>query len=80
MLDDNDENGIIFDQNLIEALIQEISKIGEIILVRYCGDTLWMTFRNGQVALAVVNLKTITVSQLLIYHMNNYNIYRIKKI
>lgn len=65
MQDENDDSASVFDQNLIEALIQEISKIGEIILVRYCGDTLWMTFRNGQVALAAASLRTLTVSSCI---------------
>lgn len=34
------------------ALIQDLSHIGEAILVRYVGETIWVTFRDGQCALS----------------------------
>lgn len=42
----------VFDNNLMFALIQDLSHIGEAILVRYVGETIWVTFRDGQCALA----------------------------
>lgn len=42
----------VFDNNLMLALIQDLSHIGEVILVRYVGETIWVTFRDGQCALA----------------------------
>lgn len=42
----------VFDDNLMFALIQDLSHIGEAILVRYVGETIWVTFRDGQCALA----------------------------
>nr|CAD7201064.1 unnamed protein product [Timema douglasi] len=41
----------IFDDNFIMTLLQELSQIGEVILVRFVEDTMWVTFRDGQCAL-----------------------------
>lgn len=46
------EDADVFDDNLMSALIQDLSHIGEAILVRYVGETIWVTFRDGQCALA----------------------------
>lgn len=42
----------VFDDNFMMQLLQELSQIGEVILVRFVDDTMWVTFRDGQCALA----------------------------
>jgi phosphatidylinositol-bisphosphatase len=42
----------VFDDNFMMVLLQELSQIGEVILVRFVEDTMWVTFRDGQCALA----------------------------
>lgn len=41
----------VFDDNMVMTLLEEFSQFGETILVRFVGDTLWITFRDGQVVL-----------------------------
>jgi phosphatidylinositol-bisphosphatase len=41
----------VFDDNFMMVLLQELSQIGEVILVRFVEDTMWVTFRDGQCAL-----------------------------
>ncbi|KRF79769.1 synaptojanin-1 [Drosophila virilis] len=49
---DADEDGpTIYDEHVMAALIAELSKMGEVTLVRYVEDTMWVTFRNGESAL-----------------------------
>lgn len=47
-----DGGGSIYDESLMAALIQQLAQIGEVTLVRYVGDHMWITFRDGQSALA----------------------------
>lgn len=42
----------IYDESLMAALIQQLAQIGEVTLVRYVGVHMWITFRDGQSALA----------------------------
>jgi len=42
----------VFDDNFMMVLLQELSQIGEVILVRFVEDTMWVTFRDGQCTLA----------------------------
>ncbi|GAB1864194.1 phosphoinositide 5-phosphatase [Camponotus japonicus] len=51
-VEDIEDMDSVFDNNLMFALIQDLSHIGEAILVRYVGETIWVTFRDGQCALA----------------------------
>lgn len=46
-----EEDSSIFDDNFMMALLQELSQIGEVILVRFVEETMWVTFRDGQCAL-----------------------------
>lgn len=55
------EDGSIFDDNLMMALLQELSQIGEVVLVRFVSDTMWVTFREGQCALEAAAKKTVFV-------------------
>ncbi|KAG5671456.1 hypothetical protein PVAND_001652 [Polypedilum vanderplanki] len=47
----------IYDENLTVGLVQELAEIGEVTLVRFVGETMWVTFKDGQAALAAVNRK-----------------------
>lgn len=58
---DSDEGGGIYDEDLTAALIQELTQIGEVTLVRYVGETMWITFRDGQSALTAVQKRSICV-------------------
>ncbi|XP_049845566.1 synaptojanin-1-like [Schistocerca gregaria] len=45
----------LFDDNFMMALLQELSQIGEVILVRFVEDTMWVTFHDGQCALVAAS-------------------------
>lgn len=47
----NDDDSSVFDDNFMMVLLQELSQIGEVILVRFVDETMWVTFRDGQCAL-----------------------------
>jgi len=51
----------VFDDNFMMVLLQELSQIGEVILVRFVEDTMWVTFRDGQCALAAARKGTTQV-------------------
>ncbi|XP_055712177.1 synaptojanin-1 isoform X1 [Phlebotomus papatasi] len=53
--------GSIYDENIMTALIQELAQIGEVTLVRYVGETMWVTFRDGQSALTAAKKKRLQV-------------------
>lgn len=55
------EDGPVFDDNLMFALLQELAQIGEVILVRFVADTMWVTFRDGQCALSAASKKFVRV-------------------
>ena len=43
----------MFDDNFMMVLLQELSQIGEVILVRFVEDTMWVTFKDGSVCATV---------------------------
>ncbi|XP_052126016.1 synaptojanin-1 [Frankliniella occidentalis] len=49
-----EDSSAIFDDDFMTALLQELAQIGEVILVRFVEDTMWVTFRDGQCALAAL--------------------------
>ncbi|CAH1997104.1 unnamed protein product [Acanthoscelides obtectus] len=53
MLDGKDETA--FDDDLTMALVDELTPFGDIVLVRFVANTMWITFRDGQAALEVMN-------------------------
>ncbi|KAI8035944.1 synaptojanin-1 [Drosophila gunungcola] len=60
-----DEDGpTIYDENVMSALIAELSKMGEVTLVRYVEDTMWVTFRDGESALNAASKKSTQVCGL----------------
>jgi len=62
----NDDEGLnIFEESVMNAIIQELSQIGEITLVRFVDDTMWVTFRDGQAALSAVQRNELQVCNLL---------------
>lgn len=46
--DPQSEDKNVFDDNLVMALLEDFAQFGETILVRFVGDTMWITFRDGQ--------------------------------
>ncbi|KAH8283509.1 hypothetical protein KR018_004594 [Drosophila ironensis] len=54
----------IYDENVMSALIAELSKMGEVTLVRYVEDTMWVTFRDGESALNAAAKRSIEVCGL----------------
>ncbi|XP_042665597.1 synaptojanin-1 isoform X6 [Centrocercus urophasianus] len=45
-----------FDDNLIDDLLQKFASYGEVILIRFVADKMWVTFLEGSSALNVMNL------------------------
>lgn len=45
----------------MNALVQDLSEIGEVILVRFVDDAIWVTFRDGQSALAAIRKGVVKV-------------------
>ncbi|KAM4795562.1 synaptojanin-1 [Rhinophrynus dorsalis] len=45
-----------FDDNLIDELLQEFAGYGEVILIRFVEDKMWVTFLEGSSALEVLTL------------------------
>ncbi|XP_044750788.1 synaptojanin-1 [Coccinella septempunctata] len=50
----HDMENTVFDDNLVMILLEQFSQIGETILVRFVGDTMWVTFREGQSVLQML--------------------------
>lgn len=50
-------------------IIQELGLIGEVTLVRFVGETMWVTFRDGQSALIAVQKKSIRIRGID-FHIN----------
>ncbi|XP_063161496.1 synaptojanin-1 isoform X2 [Candoia aspera] len=48
-----------FDDNLIDELLQKFATYGEVILIRFVEDKMWVTFLEGSSALNVLNLNGI---------------------
>ncbi|XP_050314325.1 synaptojanin-1 isoform X2 [Anthonomus grandis grandis] len=46
--DAKQEDGMVFDDNIVMILLEEFAQFGETILVRFVADTMWITFREGQ--------------------------------
>ncbi|XP_058042198.1 synaptojanin-1 [Ahaetulla prasina] len=50
-----------FDDNLIDELLQKFATYGEVILIRFVEDKMWVTFLEGSSALNVLDLDGIEV-------------------
>uniref|UniRef100_A0A6B2EEV7 phosphoinositide 5-phosphatase n=1 Tax=Phlebotomus kandelakii TaxID=1109342 RepID=A0A6B2EEV7_9DIPT len=59
--DEDRGEGSIYDENIMSALIQELAQIGEVTLVRYVGETMWVTFRDGQSALTAAKKRQLQI-------------------
>ncbi|XP_064476937.1 synaptojanin-1-like isoform X2 [Ornithodoros turicata] len=46
----------VFDDDFINELVEIFSSVGEVVLIRFAAETLWVTFSEGQGALAAVHL------------------------
>lgn len=53
--DSNAQNDEMFDDDLVMVLLEEFTQFGEAILVRFIADTMWITFRDGQSVLELMN-------------------------
>nr|2DNR_A Chain A, Synaptojanin-1 [Homo sapiens] len=58
-----------FDDALIDELLQQFASFGEVILIRFVEDKMWVTFLEGSSALNVLSLngkellnRTITIA------------------
>ncbi|XP_070494173.1 synaptojanin-1 [Chironomus tepperi] len=52
-----DDGESIYDENITATLVQELAEFGEVTLVRFVGETMWVTFKEGQAALAAIKGK-----------------------
>lgn len=59
--DEADDSSSIYDEDLMATLIQELAQIGEVTLVRYVGETMWITFRDGQSALTALQKRSVCI-------------------
>ncbi|XP_039175211.1 synaptojanin-1 isoform X4 [Crotalus tigris] len=50
-----------FDDNLIDELLQKFATYGEVILIRFVEDKMWVTFLEGSSALSVLDLNGIEI-------------------
>lgn len=68
---DNDDEDApsIYDEDITTTIIQELGLIGEVTLVRFVGETMWVTFRDGQSALIAVQKKSICIRGIE-FHFN----------
>ncbi|NXY16814.1 SYNJ1 protein, partial [Atrichornis clamosus] len=55
-----------FDDNLIDDLLQKFASYGEVILIRFVEDKMWVTFLEGSSALNVLNLNGIELQGRII--------------
>ncbi|NXO82966.1 SYNJ1 protein, partial [Sitta europaea] len=55
-----------FDDNLIDDLLQKFAGYGEVILIRFVEDKMWVTFLEGSSALNVMNLNGIELQGRII--------------
>ncbi|NWR86251.1 SYNJ1 protein, partial [Furnarius figulus] len=55
-----------FDDNLIDDLLQKFANYGEVILIRFVEDKMWVTFLEGSSALSVMNLNGIELQGRII--------------
>ncbi|NXL75871.1 SYNJ1 protein, partial [Leptocoma aspasia] len=55
-----------FDDNLIDDLLQKFASYGEVILIRFVEDKMWVTFLEGSSALNVMNLNDIELQGRII--------------
>ncbi|XP_044140332.1 synaptojanin-1 isoform X2 [Bufo gargarizans] len=51
-----------FDDNLIDELLQQFAGYGEVILIRFVDDKMWVTFLEGSSALAALHLNGVEIS------------------
>lgn len=55
-----------FDDNLIDDLLQKFASYGEVILIRFVEDKMWVTFLEGSSALNVITLNGIELQGRII--------------
>ncbi|KAM5179819.1 synaptojanin-1 isoform 2-T2 [Mantella aurantiaca] len=50
-----------FDDNLIDELLQQFAGYGEVILIRFVDDKMWVTFLDGSSALSALDLNGVEI-------------------
>ncbi|XP_068145428.1 synaptojanin-1 [Drosophila tropicalis] len=71
---EEEDGPTIYDENVMSALIAELSKMGEVTLVRYVEDTMWVTFRDGESALNAASKRSTQVCGLeLVFELKSVN-------
>lgn len=66
---DDEDTPSIYDEDITTIIIQELGLIGEVTLVRFVGETMWVTFRDGQSTLIAVQKKSICIRGIE-FHIN----------
>lgn len=66
---DDEDAPSIYDEDITTMIIQELGLIGEVTLVRFVGETMWVTFRDGQSTLIAVQKKSIRIRGID-FHIN----------
>uniref|UniRef100_A0ABD2WZA8 phosphoinositide 5-phosphatase n=2 Tax=Trichogramma kaykai TaxID=54128 RepID=A0ABD2WZA8_9HYME len=59
--DSSDDVDNIYDDNFMTTLVQDLSELGEVLLVRFVDDRVCITFRNGQSAMSAAQKGTINI-------------------
>ncbi|XP_066158200.1 synaptojanin-1 [Euwallacea fornicatus] len=62
------EEGSVFDDDMVRIILEEFAQFGETILVRFVGDKMWITFRDGQSVLEAMK-KTVGVLWIQDYEL-----------
>ena len=62
--DGGSQNDEVFDDQLVATLLEDFTQFGEAILVRFIADTMWITFRDGQSVLKIMNKTQGRVRQI----------------
>ncbi|CAM1293610.1 SYNJ1 (predicted) [Pycnogonum litorale] len=59
--DSSFDSSIIFNDSFVHSLLEKFSVVGEVILVRFQDDKIWITFKEGQMALECVKMSGFEV-------------------
>ena len=54
-----------FDDDMVDVVVETFSECGDIILVRFVGDDMWLVFKQGRSALQALQLNNSKVNSFL---------------
>ncbi|CAE1261864.1 SYNJ [Acanthosepion pharaonis] len=60
------ENGQTFNEALVDEIVQVFSECGEILLIRFVEEDMWLIYKHGQSSLESVKKDKITVSNCVL--------------